>query len=418
MKKTRNIFNYMLNDPENIDEKTIYENTGVNADNVKEIVMNQIHEGKSADKKNRKQKVTFTLIAVAAAVAVLGTTAAATGSFNSVFGELLAGEMKGGMYAGGNVQVQSDDLDINFKGIAGDKHEVYGMMTITKKDGSAFVENTDEYFFAPYDLTSWDKVECILSPMNQLIGKLWYFGQECSNGDITYRFEDEKTINAVISYGTEYNIIGETLTINENTPGFYRTDEVLCTDEEIGEFFAHMDENTDMLQTPVLVAQREREGTLKDGQVFMFDGHGNFVIAREYPFTLDYNLSVKLNYKDTTKYLNEAKGKTVSYNTCNEMTVTELEAHAFGLKLDMAYPTDEMSKISVIQNKFDDNIINHVEMTMQDGTVYTANEGGFYQSSNIQRINFAFSSDDWKKVVIDPDKITKVVYNGITIYGE
>jgi len=145
MKKTRNIFNYMLNEPENIDEKTIYENTGVNADNVKELVMNKIHESKSADKKNRKKKITFTLIAAAAAVAVLGTTAAATGSFNSVFGELLAGEMKGGMYAGGNVQVQSDDLDINFKGIAGDKHEVYGMMTITKKDGSAFVENTDEY---------------------------------------------------------------------------------------------------------------------------------------------------------------------------------------------------------------------------------------------------------------------------------
>ena len=57
-------------------------------------------------------------------------------------------------------------------------------------------------------------------------------------------------------------------------------------------------------------------------------------------------------------------------------------------------------------------------MTMQDGTVYTANEGGVYQSGNIQRIDFTFSSDDWKKVVIDPDKITKVVYNGITIYGE
>ena len=416
MKKTRNIFNYMLNEPENIDEKTIYENTGVNADNVKELVMNKIHESKSADKKNRKKKITFTLIAAAAAVAVLGTTAAATGSFNSVFGEMLAGEMKGGMYAGGNVQVQSDDLDIDFKGIAGDKHEVYGMMTITKKDGSAFVENTDDYFFG-YEAFN-EKVDCKLSPMNQLIGKLWYFGQELQGGDITYTFKDANTVNAVIYYGSQYNIIGETLTVNESKPLFYHTDEVLCTEEEISEFFANINENTDMSQTPYLIAQRDRESTLKDGQVFMFDGNGNFVIASEYPFELKYDLSVKLNYKDTTKYLDEAKGKTVSYNTCNEMTVTELEAHAFGLKLDMAYPTDDRNKINIIQNKFDDNIINHVEMTMQDGTVYTANEGGFYQSSNIQRINFAFSSDDWKKVVIDPDKITKVVYNGITIYGE
>ena len=76
-----------------------------------------------------------------------------------------------------------------------------------------------------------------------------------------------------------------------------------------------------------------------------------------------------------------------------------------------------MDKVRAIESKFDDNIINHVEMTMQDGTVYTANQGGSYQSHNIERIDFAFSSDDWKKVVIDPDKITKVVYNGTTIYN-
>ena len=415
MKKTRNIFNYMLNEPENIDEKTIYENTGVNADNVKELVMNKIHESKSANKKNRKKKITFTLIAAAAAVAVLGTTAAAAGSFNSVFGEMLAGEMKGGMYAGGNVQVQSDELDIDFKGIAGDKHEVYGMMTITKKDGSAFVENADEYFFA-YEAYN-QKVDCQFSPMNQLMGKLWYFGQESNGGNITYTFKDTNTVNAIISYGSQYNIIGETLTVNESKPLFYHTDKVICTAEETDEFFSNIDENTDMSQAPHLTAQRKYENTLNENQIFTFDAKGNFVIASEYPFTLDYDLSVKLNYKDTTKYLNEAKGMKVSYNTCNDMTVTELEAHAFGLKLDMVYPTDDMDKVRAIQSKFDDNIINHVEMTMQDGTVYTDNEGGFYQSDNMQRIEFAFSSDDWKKIVIDPNKITKVVYNGTTIYN-
>ena len=415
MKKTRNIFNYMLNEPENIDEKTIYENTGVNADNVKELVMNKIHESKSANKKNRKKKITFTLIAAAAAVAVLGTTAAAAGSFNSVFGEMLAGEMKGGMYAGGNVQVQSDELDIDFKGIAGDKHEVYGMMTITKKDGSAFVENTVDYFFA-FDGFN-EKVDCQLSPMNQLMGKLWYFGQEYHSGDITYTFEDANTINALISFGSAYNIIGETLTVNETEPLFYHTDKVLCTAEEMENFFSNIDENTDMSNAPNSVAARKYQDTLKENQSFLFDGAGNFVIASEYPFELKYDLSVKLNYKDTTKYLNEAKGKKVSYNTCNDMTVTELEAHAFGLKLDMVYPTDDMDKIRDIQSKFNDNIINHVEMTMQDGTVYTDNEGGFYQSDNMQRIEFAFSSDDWKKIVIDPNKITKVVYNGTTIYN-
>ena len=47
MTKTKNIFNYMLTDPENIDEKTIYEETGVNTDNVKALVMDKIHENKT-----------------------------------------------------------------------------------------------------------------------------------------------------------------------------------------------------------------------------------------------------------------------------------------------------------------------------------------------------------------------------------
>ncbi len=417
MTKTNNIFNYMLNDPESIDEKTIYENTGVNVDNVKEIVMNKIHENKPTVKKHKKKGVVFYLIAAAAAVAVVGTTATATGSFNSVFGELLAGEMHGGMYAGGNVQVQSDELDIDFKGIAGDKHEVYGMMSITKKDGSAFVENADDYFFG-YTSSSNDKVDCILSPMNQLIGKLWYFGQEMQGGNITYTFKDTNTINAVISYGSQYNIIGETLTVNESKPLFYHVDKVLCTDEEIGEFFSNIDENTDMSQAPYLIAQREYESTLTEDQLLTFDGKGNFVIASEYPFEFDYDLSVKLNYKDTTKYLNEAKGKTVNFNNCKDMTIKELEAHAFGIKLDLVYPTDDIDEINAIQDKFDDKMIDRIEVTMQDGTVYKANNNTFYQSDNIQRLEFSFSSEDWKTVVINPDNIVKVVYNDITVYGE
>ena len=417
MTKTKNIFNYMLNDPENIDEKTIYENTGVKIENVKRLVMNRIHESKSAPKKNKGKIIRFTLIAAAAA-AVLGTSvAAATGGFNSVFGEMFAGEMEGGMYAGGNVQIKSDDLAIDFKGIAGDKHEVYGMMTITKKDGSAFVENADDYFFG-YTSSSDEKVDCILSPMNQLMGKLWYFGQEMQGGNITYTFKDANTVNAVISYTSQYNLIGETLTVNESKPLFYHTEKVLCTDEEISEFFSNINKNTDMSQSPHLIAQRKYENTLKDGQIFTFDAKGNFVIAREYPFALDYDLSVKLNYKDTTKYLNEAKGKKVSYNNCNDMTVTDLEAHAFGLTLDVVYPTDDRDEMDAIQEKFDSSIIDHVEVTMQDGTVYAADDYGSYQSDNMQRLRFSFSSDDWKTVVINPDKITKVVYNGITIYGE
>lgn len=419
MTKTKNIFDHLMSDPENIDEKTIYEKTGVDKENVKNLLMNKIHADSTPTvvapkKKNKRKTITLSLIAAAAAVAVLGTTAAATGSFHSVFGQWFAGEMQGNMYAGGNVNFESETLSTDFKGIAGDKHDAYGIMSVTKQDGSAFVENTDDYFVA---YVSDAEIDCTISAWDQIANKLWYYGQELRGGDISYEFTDTNTINAIIHYGSNgFNIIGETLSVKENQIYIAHVDKVLCTYDEWVEYAKKHTDPNEEYEPLIEKAAQPYLNTLREDQEFIFKPNGDFVIATVSPSDLSYNLSVQLNYKDTSKKFPSANGIKTTYHD-TPMTVKSLEVNALSLRLDLLYPTEDMDEINQVQNKWDDSVVNSVTVTMKDGTVYTSAEKGFYQSDNMQRIEVSFSSDDYKLVVINPDDIASIVYNGVTLYN-
>ena len=413
--KTNNIFDYLKTDPENIDEATIYENTGVDKKNVREIVMKKVHES-AAPKKNKRKTITISLIAAAAAVAVLGTTAAATGSFHAVFGEWFAGEMQGGMYAGGHVQSSSNDLNVDFKGVVGDKHDAYGMMTITKKDGSAFVENTDDYFIG--SSMSSDTVDCTISAWDQMMDKLMYYQQEMRYGEVGYDLADANTINAYVHYGSEgFNIIGETLTVKESSVVLYHVDKILCTSQEIDAYWAELREkNIGTVNSDETIFAKTAEpyvDSLKDDQTTIITPKGDWAIVTTSSFDLSYDLSVQLNYKDTSRSFPNASGMKVTYNNA-EMTIKNLEAMPFAIRIDMLYPTEDQQKI---QNNFNDTLANQIDVTMKDGTVYHGNNPSSYTSDNVERVSFSFYTD-YKMVVIDPQNIAKIVYNGVTLYSE
>ena len=424
MTKTKNIFNYMLTDPENIDEKTIYEETGVNTDNVKALVMDKIHENKTTSlKKNHKKRWTISLIAAAAAVAVVGTTAAATGSFNSTFGQWFAGDMEGGMYAGGNVQFESEKLNCNFKGIAGDKSEVYAVMSLTKKDGSKFVENTNEYF--AYSTIQNSNIDCTISLQDQIADKMWYFGQEIRGGEIYYQLDDENTMDVIIHYGSQFNIIGQTLTVNStNNLGIAHIDEIALTANEVKAYWNKWEklyEETSEIHevTPeediFYQTGSKYDGKLNENQMMSFTPKGDWAVVTIIPIEMEYDLSVKLNYKDTTKNLPVADGLTVNIGN-KDIPVEKIEAQPFGLNIQLS------KDISVETSSY--GILNDVTVIMNDGKTYTS-QVTYYKPSEDSSLPLTLNTEflevsdkSVKKVVINPENIVKITFNDNVIYSK
>ena len=424
MTKTKNIFNYMLTDPENIDEKTIYEETGVNTDNVKALVMKKIHENKTtSSKKNHKKRWTISLIAAAAAVAVVGTTAAATGSFNSTFGQWFAGETEGGMYAGGNVQFESEKLNCNFKGIAGDKSEVYAVMSLTKKDGSKFVENTNEYF--AYSTIQNSNIDCTISLQDQIADKMWYFGQEIRGGEIYYQLDDENTMDVIIHYGSQFNIIGQTLTVNStNNLGIAHIDEIALTANEVKAYWNKWEklyEETSEIHevTPeediFYQTGSKYDGKLNENQMMSFTPKGDWAVVTIIPIEMEYDLSVKLNYKDTTKNLPVADGLTVNIGN-KDIPVEKIEAQPFELNIQLS------KDISVETSSY--GILNDVTVIMNDGKTYTS-QVTYYKPSEDSSLPLTLNTEflevsdkSVKKVVINPENIVKITFNDNVIYSK
>ena len=106
--KGKFVFDAAENDIVNVNEETVIRDTGVKAEDVKETVMMKVRNEKKPVRKIRRKNI-ISLVAAAAAVAVLGTvTVGAAGGFNSTFGEYFAGEPADGVYSGKYVTLISD----------------------------------------------------------------------------------------------------------------------------------------------------------------------------------------------------------------------------------------------------------------------------------------------------------------------
>ncbi|MBQ1991345.1 MAG: hypothetical protein II233_01025, partial [Clostridia bacterium] len=123
--KHYNPFDFYENNEDTIDENTVFEETGVSYENVRNKVFDSINKSK---RRRRKKAPLIALVAIIAILVSLSTTAYATGKFSDVFGYLFSGECENGLYSGGNVKIECTDDNINAEvlGIsAGNQSEVY-----------------------------------------------------------------------------------------------------------------------------------------------------------------------------------------------------------------------------------------------------------------------------------------------------
>ncbi len=452
MTQTKNIFNYLQTDPENIDEKTIYENTGINPDNVKELVMNKIHESKSA-KKNTGKIIRFTLIAAAAA-AILGTSvAAASGTFNPVFGQLFAGEAPNGAYTGGNVKVNSNDLDIDFAGVLGDANTAYSMMTITKKDGSAFVENSkdvimamsyNDYCISNVHIVEGTEYDSPVKVSHSLLENV--FGDNRNHhGQIFYSFEDDNTITAEVSLN-EKNLIGSTMKINESRLMVWREDEVIFDkaalekaqklseeefEKEFGDNLLEAARKEYEKRTGHALAENQQVmyGFNENGYLLDDEGHLHSIIVAHYD-TIDfkYDISVKLNYKDTSVSFDDMIGKELNWND-HEQKITFFEVTPFKLTIETEFHYETPDDFDYESDESwlkDESEWNNLTITLENGqTYYAENTGAGEEMTNTDTRMFkgyfeysVFRDSNGNSAMINPSKIVSIKSKTQTLYSK
>ncbi len=374
MKKTF-VFDKSENDILDIDESTVNKETGINAARVKESVMKEIKSGKKAKKFSAKK--IFSIVAVAAAITAAATVTvqAATGVFNPAFGEIFSGQPANGVFPGSDISVKSDTLDIEFVGVTGDETNMFSVYNITRKDGSNFVDTTDNYCF----LGTNAQMDVSESAFKKL--KLMMDGGRGVGDGVTYEFVDAKTIRAMAVFSDTAGCIkGERLTVTDTETSFYHIDEVLYSDKS-NTFLgcnAYMEKNDALI--------KEKEASFNENQYIIpildKDGTSKLAVTTVTTIPFEYELGAKLNYKTTEKTFSEAEGKTFrSRNT--DWTIKNVKAGSFTLTIEAQTDKDHTYDgfdMSNQENWTDeqlheylniDNSIN-AEITLKDGTKISA----------------------------------------------
>ena len=311
--KKKFVFDSMESDFSNINEESIIENTGVNTERVVKTVM----EATKAKKFRRftKKGIIGLAAAVAAAVAI-GTVSAgaAMGGFNQAFGNWFAGQPKYGLFSGSNISSKSDNINVELNGIAGDDNFVGAVMTIQNKDGSKFVDNAQ----GEYLIFGGNNIDVTIPPIAVL------FGQDYSRGgSVCYELYDENTIKATAFYQDENkHIKGERMTVTE--------EELLLMhlDEEIGTYLdsydSLMEKYKDKLGKDQAIFSHSKSGAYEDGKYY---------IVTEKTVPCEFELSVTLNYKTSSRALNDLNGTKLSMNDV-DMTINGMQAKSFGINMD------------------------------------------------------------------------------------
>ncbi len=412
--KKKFAFDSVEYDPSDINESTITEDNGVDTERVVSKVMTAVKTGRKTSAYSKRGIIG--VAAAIAAVAAIGTVSVgAVGGFNQVFGNWFAGEPKYGLFPGDNISCSSDKKDIDFKGISGDDNFVGAAFSIKNKDGSSFVDSGDGTFV----IYGSNDISVTESPVSML------FGHDINRGgSVWYRLEDKDTIGVTALYSDACaHLKGERMTIKEEKLYVYHLDKV------IGGVENSFDDLTE-----------KYKNEMKQNQtVFMYSASGayednKYYIATEYIIPVDFELSVTLNYKTTTREIDLADGKQLSMNDV-DMTINNVKANSFGMTVNATVGAIPFPAIPNVEglSELDAMMADHeyiekvnslgfgiqFDITMKDGSKLTAKSDSRLIESNSETsstgdLNCTYMKDG-KFAVIDPDEIETVTAKAIPL---
>lgn len=403
--KKKFVFDSMESDFSDIKEETIIENTGVDT----ERIVNTVMEAAKAKKIRRftKKGIVGIAAAVAAAIVIGTVSVGASGGFRQTFGDWFAGQPKYGLFAGSNVSVKSDELDIDFQGIAGDDNLVGAVMEVKKKDGSAFFEKND----GNYLIYGSHDVDVTLAPLAAL------FADPNRTGRTWYSEKDENTIRATVFYGDpQGHLKGERMTVKESELWIVHLDEAVGT--YLDDYDELREKYKDRLGEHRLIWRYSESGAYEDNIYY---------IATEKTVPCEFEVGVTLNYKTYSRTISDLNGKEFSMNDVT-MTINKLYAKSFGIEMDAtisAIPFPEMPEydesdfeayshaLHEYHEKVDSlGLIVELDITLKDGSKLTATANSHaltYNSdtSSTDIIDCSYMKDGLN-IAIDPDDIVSI----------
>lgn len=411
--KTDNIFDLMYDDPDN-NERTGTENkTIADSGSVESLVMKKITtSGHLTMKKRRGRKLTAAFIAAALSVGILCTTVAATGLMDNIFGGRVEVKSESIPVTAPMLDVKSDDLDIVLDGMTGDDENIFAILTITKKDGSNFLESAEDIEIKSEEHENRDFViKTASSSDKQFVIN--------SQSEVDYGLENEKTISAFLMIHKEKPDENSIL-ISEKEIKARRLVKILYQAQpeqrEDGSLFYSYRNNKELMEKYI----EDYKPQLKENEIVVFDGERCAVcVFEEYMIPLEYEASFKSDISGESK---ELLGESVSVSTDNgSFVLTGLTATRTGLRLraESVIGSDNplLSGCSLIVNLKDGSSINADYYTSFSKTFNTKelnNEKGvtldlfylFTERDNTYGIKFT---------PIDPKEIVSVTIGGETI---
>ena len=356
--------------------------------------------GMKASKKHTGKKLTVLLIAAALAVAAVGTTAAATGSFNSAFGQMIAGEAIDGLYSAGKAQISSDTLNVEFEGVTGDDRSAMAVLTITKKDGTAFTEQFDDAFT---NQSNHANVTCTKPLLNQILDAGKPEGIGNGGSGTAYEMVDSKTLKAYIYYeNLDYTIIGQTLTVEDSLMYVFHIEKEIGTYEEWQDYL-----NAD---------ESERKGSVYDIEFkeneILQEHDGKMVLATVEQVPLEYEVSFKLNYRHMERAIRE-----IAHQPYRNKTIESIKIQPYSMEMAMVGSSDpeedSQSRIPILSLEKYPSLV----VTMEDGTEYFAHANSISSNGDRETAIYAIGTKDLDHLaVIDPYQVTSISCNGIEIF--
>lgn len=452
MKTTfKKVFDEFDDELMNIDEFNACESIDIDVEKINAEVLKRI------DDKNGKKKFSKKLITllVAAVILIAGTVGAfATGSVQSIFKELFnnSGMNSAGLYDGGNVEIVScdDSLNVELLGVTGDGEKLYSAIEITKKDGSAVIDEDYEEPFCwlkdtptpmPEDKTIYDYLSC----KAEYVDKNGNSSHNKVLNTIKYSLsEDNKSIKLfVFSRIFESDLEGGRATVTSEGVGAYNIHEVIYEVDYTGKTYSDYDD-TEPFDEELIDRRLQELGITEDDCWTIESGQKmKYCWCDKKIFELPFEISFDLNYKSdgiiSDELTIEDDPNVIKPITDKvKMEITPFAVYLYGQCDKESAKESGWSGKEVAYNNFYDNFCfediggETSKIILNDGTVYylhpdAGGKSGVGGDENAdyyeEKIPLAFSTVVGSSIlpeinVIDTREVKTVIINGDTVYSK